>query len=39
VAEAQYQRIVSLPLYTTMSDSDADDVIGAVRDIVRTFKR
>lgn len=34
VATAEFQRIVSLPLNTKMSDADADDVIAAVRDIV-----
>lgn len=37
VATAEFERIVSLPLNTTMSDADADDVVAAVRDIVTTF--
>lgn len=32
-AYAAYQRIVSLPLYAKMSDTDVEDVIAAVRDI------
>ncbi len=34
VATAEFERIVSLPLNTRMSDEDADDVIGAVRAII-----
>lgn len=34
VALREYQREVSLPLYSKMSDGDVDDVISAVRDIV-----
>jgi dTDP-4-amino-4,6-dideoxygalactose transaminase len=34
VAFAQYQRLVSLPLYPKMTDSDVDDVIGAVGDVL-----
>jgi dTDP-4-amino-4,6-dideoxygalactose transaminase len=39
VAHAHYLRLVSLPLNLRMSDVDAADVIGAVRDIVATFRR
>ena len=39
VAHANYQRLVSLPLNLRMSDADAADVIGAVRDIVATYRR
>ena len=39
VAYQEYQRIVSLPLYPRMTDRDAADVIDAVRDVVRTFRR
>jgi dTDP-4-amino-4,6-dideoxygalactose transaminase len=39
VAYAQYQRIVSLPLNPSMSDRDADDVIEAVLDVLRTYHR
>jgi dTDP-4-amino-4,6-dideoxygalactose transaminase len=34
VAYREYQRMLSLPLTSTLSDSDADDVIAAVLDIV-----
>ena len=39
VAHANYHRLVSLPLNLRMSDADAGDVIGAVRDIVATYRR
>jgi dTDP-4-amino-4,6-dideoxygalactose transaminase len=39
VAEAAYERLVSLPLYPGMSDSDADDVIAAVDKIARACAR
>jgi len=35
VADAAYQGLISLPLYTRMSDQDVDDVIEAVRRVVR----
>jgi dTDP-4-amino-4,6-dideoxygalactose transaminase len=35
VAEREFQRIVSLPIYPAMSDADVADVIGAVTDIVK----
>ncbi len=39
VAYDNYLRSISLPLYTTMSDDDVTDVVEAVRDIVRVFRR
>jgi dTDP-4-amino-4,6-dideoxygalactose transaminase len=39
VASAEFERIVSLPLHTRMTDADCDDVIEAVRDIVATHRR
>jgi len=30
---------MSLPLYPAMSDADVDDVVAAVRDIVRRSRR
>jgi dTDP-4-amino-4,6-dideoxygalactose transaminase len=39
VASAEFERIVSLPLHTRMSDADCDDVVDAVRDIVDTHRR
>jgi dTDP-4-amino-4,6-dideoxygalactose transaminase len=37
VANYEYQREVSLPIYSAMSDGDVADVIIAVTDIVRAF--
>jgi dTDP-4-amino-4,6-dideoxygalactose transaminase len=39
VAHESFTRMVSLPLYPRMSDQDVADVVEAVRDIVREFKR
>jgi dTDP-4-amino-4,6-dideoxygalactose transaminase len=39
VAYAQYQRMLSLPLYPAMSDDDVDDVIAAVADVVARHRR
>jgi dTDP-4-amino-4,6-dideoxygalactose transaminase len=35
VADAAYERLVSLPLYTRMSEQDVDDVVEAVRRVVQ----
>src|SRR5690606_29658533 len=34
IAYAEFQRIVSLPIYSAMSDEDVDDVINAVLGII-----
>ena len=39
VAEAAYERLLSLPLYPAMSDADATDVIRAVEKVTRGFAR
>jgi len=39
VAFREYQRIISLPLYPRMTDQDVDDVIEAVLDVVKCFKK
>ncbi|MGH9405913.1 MAG: DegT/DnrJ/EryC1/StrS family aminotransferase [Terriglobia bacterium] len=39
VAYREYQRMISLPLYPRMSDPDVDDVIAAVLDVARKYKR
>jgi dTDP-4-amino-4,6-dideoxygalactose transaminase len=39
VAYAEYQRTVSLPLHPRLSDSDVDDVISAVLDVVKLNRR
>ena len=38
-AMAAYQRILSLPIYSRMSDDDVEDVIHAVSDVVRSHRR
>jgi dTDP-4-amino-4,6-dideoxygalactose transaminase len=39
VAHDSFQRMISLPLNPRLSDEDVADVIGAVLDVVRTFRR
>ena len=39
VALHAYQRTVSLPMYPGMTDSDVDDVIAAVEQIIKTHKK
>jgi len=39
VAEAAYERLISLPLYPRMTDADADDVIAAVNKVAAAFAR
>jgi perosamine synthetase len=39
VAEAAFDRLVTLPLFPGMADSDADDVVAAVRKVVAKFRR
>lgn len=39
VAYREYQREVSLPIYSRMTDADVDDVIGAVTEVVRRHAR
>ena len=39
VALANYQRTLSLPLNPRLNDQDVADVIEAVRDVMRTFRR
>ena len=39
VAESAFARVMSLPLYPSMSDGDVGDVISAVRRIVHRFAR
>ena len=35
VADAAYERLISLPLYTRMTEPDVDDVVEAVRRVVQ----
>jgi dTDP-4-amino-4,6-dideoxygalactose transaminase len=39
LANREYQREVSLPIYSAMTDDDVSDVIEAVNDVARTFRR
>jgi dTDP-4-amino-4,6-dideoxygalactose transaminase len=39
VAYHEYQRIVSLPLYPGMADQDVEDVIEAVRNVAKQFRK
>jgi dTDP-4-amino-4,6-dideoxygalactose transaminase len=39
VAYANYQRLVSLPLYPRLSDTDVNDVVESVLDIVGKYRR
>jgi perosamine synthetase len=38
VAEAAYERMISLPIFPAMSDGDVDDVIIAVEKVLRHFR-
>ncbi len=38
VANREYHRALSLPIYSAMSDKDVADVVEAVSDVVRTFR-
>ena len=39
VAYREYLRMISLPIYSKMSDQDVEDVIEAVVDIVKQFRK
>jgi dTDP-4-amino-4,6-dideoxygalactose transaminase len=39
VANHEYERLVSLPLYPRMSNDDVDDVVDAVADILEHYRR
>jgi len=39
IAYKNYLRIISLPLCPRMTDQDVEDVIEAVLDVVKTYKR
>jgi dTDP-4-amino-4,6-dideoxygalactose transaminase len=38
-AESIFARVVSLPLYPAMSPADVDDVVAAVSDVAKRFRR
>jgi len=37
IAEGAYERLITLPLFATMSDQDVDDVVAAVAKVVEAF--
>jgi len=39
VAYREYQRVISLPIYSKMSDQDVEDVINAICDVVEQFAK
>ncbi len=39
VAEAAYERMISLPVFPRMSDGDVDDVINAVDKVIEAYRR
>jgi dTDP-4-amino-4,6-dideoxygalactose transaminase len=39
VAATEFERLVSLPIYPSMADTDVDDVVAAVTDIVVAHRR
>jgi perosamine synthetase len=39
VAEAAYERLVTLPIFPRMNDQDVDDVIAAVRKVVEVYRQ
>jgi dTDP-4-amino-4,6-dideoxygalactose transaminase len=39
VAFGEYQRVISLPIYSKMSDEDVTDVIRAVRAVVKQYQK
>jgi dTDP-4-amino-4,6-dideoxygalactose transaminase len=39
VSYGEYRRVISLPIFPGMTDTDVDDVIGAVQKVVRHFRR
>jgi dTDP-4-amino-4,6-dideoxygalactose transaminase len=39
VAYENYRRIISLPLHPRLSDRDVEDVVEAVTDVIKKFKK
>jgi perosamine synthetase len=39
IAEAAYERLITLPIFSDMSDADADDVIEAVDKVVQAYRK
>ena len=38
VAESAYERLISLPIWAGMNDQDVDDVIAAVRKVIKAYR-
>jgi len=39
VAEGAYEQIISLPIFPRMTESDVEDVIAAVRKVIKTYEK
>ncbi len=39
IAEAAYERMISLPMWAGMSDQDVDDVIAALQKVIEAYRR
>ena len=39
VAEDAYERLISLPMFHAMTDTDADDVVSAVHKVVTAYRK
>jgi len=39
IAEAAYERLITLPIFSDMSDDDAEDVVEAVDKVVQAYKK
>jgi perosamine synthetase len=39
VAEAAYERLISLPMFHGMTDADVEDVVGAVGKVIAHYSR
>jgi dTDP-4-amino-4,6-dideoxygalactose transaminase len=39
VAEAAYERMISLPMWAGMTDRDVEDVIAAVQKVIEAYRR
>ena len=39
VAEAEYERLLSLPLWAGMTDADADDTVAALRKVFDAYRK
>ena len=38
-ATAQFERLISIPLFSTLSDAEVDHVVDAIRRLARQFRR